>query len=156
MGRSPHLPTGRAGHGPAGLVAEPARCHGGRAMLRRLPLAVAALAVLAAVAGSASAHQNPCHSQHRCPSDHHTYPWNGLWCTSYADERLPADTKTVHWEGRTYWCNGSGAAPAPPAGDPDTGSGATCGVERWAVKTLQDPAARNVSLLPRATPVAPL
>ena len=123
-------------------------------MLRRLSLALAVLALLAAAAGTASAHRHPCHPQHGCPSDHHTYAWNGLWCTSYADERLPEDTRTVHWDGRTYWCHGSGSG--RPAGDLDAGSGATCGMERWAVKTLQDPAARNVSLLPQMTTVAAL
>src|SRR5205814_1586550 len=101
---------------------------------------------IAATVPAALGHQNPCHSQHACPSDHHTYPWNGLWCTSYADERLPSDTKTVVWDGRTYWCHGQGSA---QAGDPDAGSGATCGVERWAVKTLQDPLARRVDFRPR-------
>ena len=122
----------------------------------KLLAAAASLAVLAAVAATVPAalgHQNPCHSQHACPSDHHTYPWNGLWCTSYADERLPSDTKTVVWDGRTYWCHGQGSA---QAGDPDAGSGATCGVERWAVKTLQDPLARRVDLRPRRTTVAAL
>src|SRR4051794_1074914 len=120
-------------------------------MLRRLILALALLAALAAAAGSASAHRThraPCHGSHSCPSDHHTYPWNGLWCTSYPDERLPQDTKKVVWDGRTYWCHGAGV---PPAGDPDAGSGAPCGVERWTVKTLQDPAARYVTFVPRST-----
>lgn len=117
--------------------------------------ALSAAALLAVLAGTATAHSNPCHSQRTCPSDHHTYPWNGLWCTSYANERLPSDSKTVMYEGRTYWCHGTRTIPTAGA-DPDAGSGATCGVERWAVKTLQDPAARRVDLHPRPTTVGAL
>ena len=40
-------------------------------------VAVEALGFLLAVVlvSGASAHSNPCHSQHTCPSDHHTYVW---------------------------------------------------------------------------------
>jgi hypothetical protein len=103
--------------------------------MRTLRLAVfAALLVVAswvAVLGAA-AHRDPCHWSHTCPSDHHTYPWHGLWCTSYPDERLPSDTKVVVVQGRTYWCHGSMSG-----GDTSARSG-SCGVERWTVKTLQD------------------
>jgi hypothetical protein len=37
-------------------------------------LAVAGFDAAVLVAG-ASAHSNPCHSQHTCPSDDHTYVW---------------------------------------------------------------------------------
>ena len=39
--------------------------------------AVAGFAAAALVNGAA-AHSNPCHSQHTCPSDHHTYVWTDL------------------------------------------------------------------------------
>ena len=52
--------------------------------------AVAVIVVVAAHSNAALAHRDPCHPNHTCPSDHHTYPWNDLWCTSYADERLPS------------------------------------------------------------------
>ena len=79
---------------------------------RRLFVAAAVATAVAAAIGttSARAHSNPCHSRHTCPSDHHTYPWHGLYCTSYADERLPSDTKAVVYQGRTYWCHGSAAS----------------------------------------------
>jgi hypothetical protein len=102
-------------------------------------LVVLAAAALLALAATASAHRNPCHQAHTCPSDHHTYPWNGLWCTSYADERLATDTKTVSWDSRTYWCHGTRTQPPQtPAADPDASGGGSCGIERWTVKTLQD------------------
>ncbi len=71
-----------------------------------------ALALAAALtAAGASAHRNPCHLHHACPSDHHTYPWRGLLCTSYADERKPADAKVVVYGTRRYWCHRATAAP---------------------------------------------
>jgi len=47
----------------------------------RVKLGAIAVGVALAVAGfgaatlvsGAAAHSNPCHSQHTCPSDHHTY-----------------------------------------------------------------------------------
>jgi hypothetical protein len=116
-------------------------------------LAVVAVAAFAAsLAQGGASHQDPCHSRHECPSDHHTYPWGpqNLYCTSYEDERLPADTTTVTWGGRTYWCHpGTDATPPPP-------TGSACGVERWRVKTLSDSTAGLVRLAPRATTVPQL
>jgi hypothetical protein len=131
-----------------------------QSMIRRLPLAalvaVCAVAGVAGVfAGGARAHRDPCHLHHICPSDHHTYPWHGLYCTSYADERLPSDTKTVVYEGRTYWCHGSssaGGSPPPPA----SGSGAACGVERWSVKTMNETTAHLVNMRARPTTITAL
>jgi len=40
-----------------------------------LALALLGLALAGAVAHGASSHQSGCHSQHTCPSDHHTYVW---------------------------------------------------------------------------------
>src|SRR3954469_8786937 len=66
----------------------------------------------AAYVSPASAHSNPCHSQHTCPSDHHTYVWTdpttGLqWdCVEPgAPEYNPIlDVTTIVWDGRTYYC----------------------------------------------------
>jgi len=57
--------------------------------MRRLrPLVVVAALLAAAVfaatiASPAPAHRDPSHLEHVCPSDHHTYAWHGLWCSSY-------------------------------------------------------------------------
>ena len=84
-------------------------------------LALAALGYLLAVVlvGGASAHTDPCHPQHTCPSDHHTYAWTdpatGLqWdCVEPgAPEYNPvSDTTTIVWAGRTYYCRAAGATP---------------------------------------------
>lgn len=103
------------------------------------------LAALVILGGHASAHLSPCHLVHSCPSDHHSYTWNGLSCTSYADERLPADTRVVAYAGRTYWCSSTGARGST--------AGGSCGVERWSVKTLSDSAAASVSFQPRPATV---
>jgi len=75
----------------------------------RVLFAVGAVFVTAATPGVAApatpAHRAPCHRAHACPSDHHTYPWRGLWCTSYADERQARDKIRVRYGGRTYWCH---------------------------------------------------
>ena len=91
--------------------------------LERAALRVAAALALAvlATAGSAragTAHRDPCHSRHTCPSDHHTYVWRALVCTSYPDERTPVDTTTVAVGGRTYWCRRGATAAAAPAASP--------------------------------------
>jgi hypothetical protein len=59
---------------------------------------------LAIGAPAASGHRAPCHTKHTCPSDHHTYTYQKLWCTSFRDERLVSDTKTLKVGGHTYWC----------------------------------------------------
>jgi hypothetical protein len=89
-------------------------------MKRLLVVSLQAAAVLAgfAVAAPAFAHQSPCHGSHSCPSDHHTYLWNGLYCTSYADERIATDSRTVFYDDRRYWCGTKQTGPvwkAPPA-----------------------------------------
>src|SRR5438046_8280444 len=79
-------------------------------------LAVAGVFAAVLVAG-ASAHSNPCHSQHTCPSDHHTYVWTdpttGLqWdCVEPgAPEYNPIlDVTTIVWDGRTYYCRAAGS-----------------------------------------------
>ena len=69
-------------------------------------------AVAGLVASGASAHSSPCHSQHTCPSDHHTYVWTDpttglLWdCVEPgAPEYNPVlDTTVIVWDGLTYYC----------------------------------------------------
>src|SRR3954452_10605820 len=83
-------------------------------------LAVAGFLAALLVAG-ASAHSNPCHSQHTCPSDHHTYVWTdpatGLqWdCVEPgAREYNPIlDVTTIVWDGRTYYCRAAGSTTTP-------------------------------------------
>jgi hypothetical protein len=95
--------------------------------MKRLLLTVLVGALALGAAGGAGAHRDPCHQAHSCPSDHHSYVWQGLSCTSYANERTQSDTKTVTVGGRTYWCstgaagsnsgsNSGSSTPAPPAG----------------------------------------
>jgi hypothetical protein len=73
--------------------------------------------VAANVAGGASAHQSGCHSQHTCPSDHHTYVWTDtstglVWdCAEPgASEYDPSrDTTVIVYQGLTYYCRAGGA-----------------------------------------------
>jgi hypothetical protein len=77
-------------------------------------VALSAVGFLLAVVlvSGASAHSNPCHSLHSCPSDHHTYVWTDprtslSWdCTEPgAPEYDPTrDTTTIVWDGLTYYC----------------------------------------------------
>src|SRR4051794_23930476 len=113
---------------------------------------VLSLALLAAgVALSAPAHSAPCHQAHTCPSDHHSYVWfdaagQGWDCAKVgAPEVSSADTQRIFYGGLAYQCHRAGGAQAP-----------ACGVEAWAVKTLSDPAAHAVNLVPRATTAAAL
>ena len=81
-------------------------------------IAVGALGgtLAANVAGGASEHSDPCHSQHTCPSDHHTYVWTdtstGLaWdCAEPgASEYDPSrDTTTIVYQALTYYCRSGG------------------------------------------------
>lgn len=121
----------------------------------RRPAAVAlvlGVALLAAGAGlSASRHRSPCHSAHSCPSDHHSYVWfnaagQGWDCAKPgAAEVNAADRQVIFYGGLRYLCHRAGGTSAP-----------ACGVERWAVKTLSDPAAPQVDLVPRASSVSAL
>jgi hypothetical protein len=100
---------------------------------------------------SADRHRSPCHLAHSCPSDHHSYIWfdaagQGWDCAKVgAPEVSAADTYAIYYGGLRYRCHRAGGTTAP-----------ACGVERWAVKTLSDPAATQVDLVPRATTVAAL
>src|SRR5262249_45903418 len=86
----------------------------GRRTKMKLVMSLAALAATATtfvVAGPASAHRSWCHSSHSCPSDHHSYLWHGVYCTSYADERLVTDRRTVFYDARRYWCGSKQTGP---------------------------------------------
>jgi hypothetical protein len=80
-------------------------------------LAACGFAVAHILVSPAFAHQNPCHSQHTCPSDHHTYVWidprTGLaWSCAEpgAPEYDPAlDTTVIVWDGLTYYCRPAAA-----------------------------------------------
>jgi hypothetical protein len=101
-------------------------------MLRTWPLGACLVAVLAVGAAGASAHRDPCHLAHSCPSDHHTYPWHGLLCTSYPDERVPSDTRKVVFGGLAYWCHPVTAS-APTAASVHASRTLTPGVANPAV-----------------------
>lgn len=75
-------------------------------------LALLGFALAGAVAHGAPSHQSGCHSQHTCPSDHHTYVWvdqtTGLaWdcvepgAPEYDSSR---DTTVIVYQGLTYYC----------------------------------------------------
>ncbi|HEY8630878.1 MAG TPA: hypothetical protein VIL73_10145 [Gaiellaceae bacterium] len=81
-----------------------------------IALALLGFALAGAVAHGASSHQSGCHSQHTCPSDHHTYVWvsptgQGWDCVEPgAREYDPSrDTTTIVWDGRTYYCRTAGS-----------------------------------------------
>src|SRR5690242_6117809 len=82
-------------------------------------LTLAGALAAAIVTSQASAHSDPCHSAHTCPSDHHTYVWTdpatGLgWDCAKPDasEYNPAvDTTTISWDAYTYKCRPAGSAP---------------------------------------------
>src|SRR5690242_13404159 len=100
----------------------------GKLGLTAAGLGVAALGFGSAVVlvSAASAHSNPCHSQHTCPSDHHTYVWTdpttGLqWdCVEPgAREYNPIlDVTTIVWDGRTYYCRAAGTTPPTTVPEP--------------------------------------
>lgn len=77
-----------------------------------LVLAVLGFAAATLVVSGASAHSSPCHTQHTCPSDHHTYVWTDpstglLWdCVEPgAPEYNPVlDTTVIVYDSRTYYC----------------------------------------------------
>jgi hypothetical protein len=83
-------------------------------------LALLGFAVAGTVAHGASSHQSGCHTEHTCPSDHHTYVWTdtttGLaWdCAAQgAPEDDPVlDYATFVYEGLTYNCRAAGPADA--------------------------------------------
>ena len=75
-------------------------------------------ATLAGNVAGARTHQSGCHTQHTCPSDHHTYVWTDtttglLWdCAAQgAPEDDPLrDYATFVYEGLTYNCRDAGPA----------------------------------------------
>lgn len=107
-------------------------------------------------------HRSGCHAVHSCPSDHHTYIWidpatgSGWDCVEPgAPEYDPTlDITPITWQDLSYDCRSGGSPPPPPPGTTTTASAGTqCGVERWDVKTLSDPAASNVNFSPIPTTV---
>jgi hypothetical protein len=94
--------------------------------MRRPTVLLVALALgvgAALLASGALAHQSGCHSQHTCPSDHHTYVWydsngQGWDCAEPgASEYDPSrDTTTIVYAGLTYYCRpyGSPTTTTPP------------------------------------------
>src|SRR5947207_3071288 len=99
-----------------GLVASADRSQMGRA----LAIFATTCAAIALLAATASAHQSGCHSQHSCPSDHHTYVWydgagQGWSCAEPgAPEYDPSrDTTVITYSGDTYYCYAFGSAPPP-------------------------------------------
>lgn len=116
----------------------------------------------------AGAHSSGCHTQHSCPSDHHTYVWydssgQGWDCAKPgAPEYDPTyDTTTITYGGYTYYCRAAGSAPPPSpqptsATPPTTDAALACGEERWAVKTLSDPDVGLVNFTPTKTSVVSL
>ena len=114
-----------------------------------------------------------------CIEDEHHNPENGDGLQQTTGGLLvwrKADNWTAFTDGRTTWINGpeglvsrpnagplfpweaaAPAAPAAPAAAPQPApapaAGQQCGAERWAVKTLSDPAAGTVNFTPQATTV---
>jgi hypothetical protein len=84
-------------------------------------LALLGFVLAVAVAHGAPSHQSGCHTQHTCPSDHHTYVWTdtttGLaWdCAAQgAPEDDPVkDYATFVYEGLTYNCRPPEQSPPP-------------------------------------------
>lgn len=76
--------------------------------MARIARSLAVVSILLAAAlvapAGASAHRNPCHTKHTCLSDHHTYRYKGLLCTSYEAERKASDKIVLKVAGRRYWC----------------------------------------------------
>ena len=72
----------------------------------KLPLAAfAVLLALVLAPVSAPAHRSGCHGHHSCPSDHATYRWHGWRCVKPgASEYNRSFWKTVHYDGRKYYC----------------------------------------------------
>ena len=75
-------------------------------------LALLGFALAGPVAHGAPSHQSGCHSQHTCPSDHHTYVWTDPSYGSSSDCAEPGaseydpsrDATTIVWDGLTYYC----------------------------------------------------
>jgi hypothetical protein len=112
-------------------------------MNRRQVTVVAALSLLVAVGTSnaATGHRSGCHSNHTCPSDHHTYIWfdangKGWDCARPgADEVGPSDTIQITYDGLPYLCHAVGSTggttttttPPPPTATTPKTTGATSG-----------------------------
>lgn len=98
-----------------------------------IAMALLGFALAGAVAHGASSHQSGCHSQHTCPSDHHTYVWvdqtTGLaWdCAEPgAPEYDPLrDTTVIVYESLTYYCRSASPAVTTTSTATETASSTT-------------------------------
>lgn len=92
-------------------------------------LALLGFALAGAVAHGAPSHQSGCHSQHTCPSDHHTYVWTDtstglLWdCVEPGASEYNAalDTTVIVYQGLTYYCRSA----SPPTTTATTSTATT-------------------------------
>jgi hypothetical protein len=86
------------------------------AVIAVVGFAASGFALATLIPPGASAHQDPCHSQHTCPSDHHTYVWLDLTTGLFWDCAEPGapeydptrDTMTIVYAGLTYYCRAAG------------------------------------------------
>jgi hypothetical protein len=86
------------------------------AVIAVVGFAASGFASATVIAPDASAHQDPCHSQHTCPSDHHTYVWLDLTTGLFWDCAEPGapeydatrDTTKIIYAGLTYYCRAAG------------------------------------------------
>jgi hypothetical protein len=140
----------------------------GKAGLIALCIALAGLGFAAAalIVPRASAHSNPCHTQHTCPSDHHTYVWTdpttGLqWdCVKPgAPEFNPFEDQTfIYYGGLTYVCRAAGQSNVTTvASTTTTPSDATTATEPTSTSTttLTTPGPGQPSIIlpnPKITP----
>jgi hypothetical protein len=74
-----------------------------------MTLVLAALLFALALAGvrpeAAGAHRDPCHSKHKCPSDHATYKWKGWRCVKpTSTKRNSTFRKRITYGGKVYFC----------------------------------------------------
>jgi hypothetical protein len=66
---------------------------------------LAIVTALSLTAPVASAHSNPCHSKHDCPSDHASYVWSGKLCVDKKAKEFDKTFKSkLKYAGRTYYC----------------------------------------------------
>jgi hypothetical protein len=123
-------------------------------------LALLGFAAAGAVAHGASSHQSGCHTQHTCPSDHHTYVWfdpangQGWDCVEPgAREYDPSrDTTTIVWESLTYYCRPAASAGTttslPTTATEPTSTGTTTTTIPGPELVLPDPAITPGALNP--------
>jgi hypothetical protein len=128
-------------------------------------LALLGFTLAGAVAHGAPSHQSGCHSQHTCPSDHHTYVWTDttsglLWdCAEPgASEYDPLrDTTVIVYEGLTYYCRSASASTTSTIATTATESTSTTVTFTSTTTTLTTPGPGLPSIIlpdPKITPGA--